>query len=144
MELAKQISVFVENSSGKLSQITQILADAAINIRALSIADTTDFGILRMIVQDPEKAEKILQEQDIMVKTTEVVVAEISDTPDGLNRALTLLRDGGVALEYLYAFVTKRANGAYVIMKTDNAEVAVSALTKGGISVVPAKDVYGL
>lgn len=144
MEFVKQISVFVENASGKLSKITSILAEADINIRALCIADTTDFGILRMIVPDPDKAEKILLSHDVMVKSTQVIAVEIGDKPAGLNKALCLLRDGGVALEYLYAFATKLEDTAYVIMKTDNAEAAVKALTQGGIRVLSEKEVYAL
>ena len=144
MELVKQISVFVENASGKLSKITSILAEGGINIRALSIADTTDFGILRMIVQDPEKAVSILLDNDIMVKSTEVIVVGIDDEPGGLNKALCLLRDSYVTLEYLYAFVSKHENEAYVIMKTDHVEEAIKALSAGGVRVLQAKEVYGL
>ncbi|MBQ2696641.1 MAG: ACT domain-containing protein [Clostridia bacterium] len=144
MEKIKQISVFVENAKGKLSNITTVLAENGINIRALSIADTTDFGILRMIVQDPEKAQAVLSENDIMVKATEVMVAEVSDEPAGLNKVLCLLKDNNVTLEYLYAFVTKRENEAYVVMKTDNSEIAEKALTAGGVRVLSAKEVYTL
>lgn len=144
MDKIKQISVFVENAKGKLSKITTVLAENGINIRALSIADTTDFGILRMIVQDPEKALAVLSENDIMVKATEVMVAEVSDEPAGLNKVLCLLKDNNVTLEYLYAFVTKRENEAYVVMKTDNSEVAEKALTAGGVRVLSAKEVYTL
>ena len=144
MDFVKQISVFVENAGGKLSKITSILAEAGINIRALSVADTTDFGILRMIVPNPDEAEKILAAQDVMVKSTQVIAVEIDDAPAGLNKALCLLRDGGVALEYLYAFATKHQDKAYVIMKTDNADAAVKALTEGGSRVLPAEEVYAL
>lgn len=140
----KQISVFVENARGKLSKVTEVLADNDINIRALSIADTTDFGILRLIVQDPEKAVKVLKEHDITVKSTDVLVVAIEDKPKGLNKALALLRDNSVAVEYMYAFVTKHENEAYVIMKTDNPEEAIKALTAGGVKVMEAKDVYEL
>ncbi len=144
MEMVKQISVFVENARGKLSKITTVLADNGVNIRALSIADTADFGILRMIVKNPEEAVAVLQKNDIMVKSTDVIVVEVSDEPNGLNKVLCLLRDGNVALEYLYAFVTKRENQAYVVMKTDNADAAIQALTDGGVHVLEAKEVYEL
>ncbi len=144
MMLVKQISVFVENARGKLSKVTEILAKNGINIRALSIADTTDFGILRLIVQDPDKALAVLKENEITVKSTDVIVVEIDDKPSGLNSALVLLRDAGVAVEYMYAFVSKRENEAYVILKSDNAEQAVKALTEGGVRVVPSKEVYEL
>ncbi len=144
MTKVKQISVFVENAGGKLSDITAVLAENEINIRALSIADTTDFGILRMIVQDPEKALYVLATNDIMVKATEVLVAEISDKPAGLNKALSILKDAGVALEYLYAFATKHEDKAYVVMKTDNGEAAEQALSSGGVRILSAKEVYAL
>lgn len=142
--LVKQISVFVENARGKLSRVTEVLAENGINIRALSIADTTDFGILRLIVQDPEKAVEVLKAAEITVKSTDVIVVEIEDKPSGLNKALTLLRDADIAVEYMYAFVSKKENGAFVIFKTDHAEKAVTALTAGGVPVIPAKDVYEL
>ena len=144
MEKIKQISVFVENASGKLSKITSVLAENDINIRALSIADTTDFGILRMIVQDPEKALYVLATNDIMVKATEVVVAEISDKPAGLNKALSILKEAEVALEYLYAFATKHEDKAYVVMKTDDGDAAEKALQAGGVRILGAKEVYAL
>lgn len=144
MMLVKQISVFVENARGKLSKVTQILAENGINIRALSIADTTDFGILRLIVQDPDKALAVLKENDITVKSTDVIVVEIADKPSGLNSALVLLRDAAITIKYMYAFVSKKENEAYVILKCDNAETAIQALTDGGVRVVEAKDVYEL
>lgn len=142
--LVKQISVFVENARGKLSRVTEVLAENGINIRALSIADTTDFGILRLIVQDPEKAVTVLKANDITVKSTDVIVVEIEDKPSGLNKALVLMRDADVAVEYMYAFVSKNADKAYVILKTDDADKAVKALNDGGVNVIPAKDVYEL
>lgn len=142
--LVKQISVFVENARGKLSRVTEVLAENGINIRALSIADTTDFGILRLIVQDPDKALAVLKDNDITVKSTDVIVVEIDDKPAGLNKALTLLRDANIAVEYMYAFVSKKENEAYVILKSDNTDKAVAALTAGGVRVIPAKDVYEL
>lgn len=142
--MVKQISVFVENAGGKLAKVTTALNEGGIDIRALSIADTTDFGILRLIVKDPDKAVAILQEKNIMVKSTDVIVVEIDDEPGGLNKAICVLRDKGVALEYLYAFAGKKGNEAYVIMKTDNEELAAEALSNGGIRVLEAKEVYAL
>lgn len=140
----KQISVFVENVRGKLSKITQVLADNGINIRAVSIADTTDFGILRLIVQDPEKAVSVLKENDITVKCTDVIVIEVDDQPAGLNKALCLMRGSDIAVEYMYAFVSSHAGKAYVILKTDDIEKSIKAMTDGGIRVLPSKDVYEL
>lgn len=142
--LVKQISVFVENARGTLSRVTEVLAENNINIRALSIADTTDFGILRLIVQEPEKAVEVLREKEITVKATDVIVVEIDDRPSGLHKALSALRDADVAVEYMYAFVTEKENEAYVILKSDNPQKAMGALTANGVRVVPAKDVYEL
>lgn len=140
----KQISIFVENSRGTLSNVTDILAKNNINIRALSIADTTDFGILRLIVQDPDKAFSVLKENEITVKSTEVIVMAIEDKPSGLNKALTLLRDGNVAVEYMYAFVNKKGSEAYVILKADDATAALNALRSGGVRVLSSQEVYEL
>lgn len=140
----KQISVFVENARGTLSRVTEVLAENGINIRALSIADTTDFGILRLIVQNPDKAVEVLRANEITVKATDVLVVEIDDQPAGLHKALSALRDVDVQVEYMYAFVTKKEDEAYVILKSDNPQKAMAALTAKGVRVVPAKDVYEL
>ena len=140
----KQISVFVENAQGALSKVTKILADNGVNIRALSIADTTDFGILRLIVQNPDEAYSVLKENNITAKMTDVIVAAIADKPSGLNCALTALSVGEVSVEYMYAFVTKNENEAYVIIKADDSEKAVKALEKGNVRVLQAKEVYTL
>ncbi len=142
--LVKQISVFVENSKGKLSRVTEILAQNGINLRALSIADTTDFGILRLIVQDPEKAYDVLKQNGITVKITDVIVVKINDRPAALHNVLARLSEADIAVEYMYAFVGKERDAAYVIIKSDNSEKAVKELSKGGITVVPAKDIYGM
>lgn len=140
----KQISVFVENTRGALSKVTGILAENGINIRALSIADTTDFGILRLIVQDPYKAETVLKANDIAVKSTDVIAVAISDRPSGLHDALAVLRDADVTVEYMYAFVCRSDCEAYVIVKTDNPETALGALESGGVKVLSSNDVYEL
>ncbi len=140
----KQISVFVENKSGKLVEIIGILAKSNIDISALSIADTTDFGILRLIVNDPEKAKAALREHGMVVKTTNVIALAIPDEPGGLVGALDVLKENGVAIEYMYAFVGKSDKGAMVILKTDDPDTAVKALEKAGSFVVDAKDVYRL
>lgn len=140
----KQISVFVENTKGALSKVTDILAKNNINIRALSIADTTDFGILRLIVQDPYKAVTVLKDNDIAVKSTDVIAVAINDKPSGLHDALAVLRDANVTVEYMYAFVCRTVEEAYVIVKTDNQQAALTALQSGGVKVLPSHDVYEL
>ncbi|MBE7034928.1 MAG: hypothetical protein E7402_02230 [Ruminococcaceae bacterium] len=138
MEMVKQISIFVENTGGKLASITSILAEGGINLRAMSLADTTNYGILRIIVPDPDKAYEILTQHDIMVKTSEVIGIELDDEVGNLNKALCLLRDNGISVEYLYALNEKTS----LILKTNNAELAVRVLTTGGIRVLSAKEVY--
>ena len=140
----KQISVFVENTKGALSKITEILAKNDINIRALSIADTTDFGILRLIVNDPYKAVMVLKDNNITVKSTDVVAIAIKDEPSGLHDALAVLKNADVTVEYMYAFICRSEKDAYVIVKTDNQEAALSALQSGGVKVLPSSDVYEL
>ncbi len=140
----KQISVFVENTKGALSKVTDILAKNGINIRALSIADTTDFGILRLIVQDPYTAVAVLKDNDIAVKSTDVIAIAINDKPSGLHNALTVLRDADVTVEYMYAFVCRSDSEAYVIVKTDNPQAALISLQAGGVKVLSSDDVYEL
>lgn len=140
----KQISVFVENTKGALSKVTDILAKNNINIRALSIADTTDFGILRLIVQDPYKAVTVLKDNDITVKSTDVIAVAIKDEPSGLHDALDVLRKADVIVEYMYAFVCRSDSEAYVIVKTDDSQAALAALQAGGVRVLSSHDVYEL
>ncbi|MBR2500154.1 MAG: ACT domain-containing protein [Clostridia bacterium] len=140
----KQISVFVENTKGALSKVTDILAKNGINIRALSIADTTDFGILRLIVNDPYKAVMVLKDNNITVKSTDVIAIAIKDEPSGLHDALEVLKDADVTVEYMYAFICRSEKDAYVIVKADNQEAALNALQSGGVKVLPSSDVYEL
>jgi hypothetical protein len=102
--MAKQISVFLENKAGRLSHVTRVLGEAGINIRALSIADTSDFGILRIIVSDPEKAYRILKEANFTVSETEVIAVQVPDSPGGLATVLEQMSDANLNIEYLYAF----------------------------------------
>ena len=127
----KQLSVFVENKLGRASAILDILAKNNINIRALSIAEASEFGILRMIVDDSEKAKELLRESGIVVKTNNVLAAPIDDTPGGLLKLLDSLKDNGVNVEYLYAFVAREGDHAQVVLRvddTDKAEKVLAAL----------------
>lgn len=126
----KQISVFVENRKGRLAEITELLAKNNINIRALSIADTTNFGILRIIVDEPEQVEKILKAANITVSLTSVIMAGMPDRPGGLASMLRILSDADIAVEYMYAFLSRENGQAYVVMRVDNEEKAVSLLSK--------------
>lgn len=102
----EQISVFLENRAGRLAEITRVLGEAGVNIRALSLADTSDFGILRLIVSDNDKAKAALKERGFTVGKTNVVAVEVEDKPGGLNRILELLSNQSINVEYMYAFVS--------------------------------------
>jgi len=142
--LVKQISVFLENTKGRLASVTSVLAKNNINIRALSIADTTDFGILRLIVNDPDEANKILRDNNFTVRITHVVAVEIPDAPGGLSGALELLTEKEVAVEYMYAFIGNLSNNAMVILKVDDADKAVGVLANSDIRIINSNEVYSL
>lgn len=132
----KQISVFVENKPGRLADITGLLASGNISIRAFSIADTTDFGILRLIVSDTEKAASILKTAGVAVSITEVVGISISDVTGAFANVVKLLSDSGENVEYAYAFLTPEEGHAYVILRVDNNERASKYLIENGIEVI--------
>lgn len=140
--LVKQISVFLENKSGRLADVTKTLADNDINICALSIADTTDFGILRLIVNKPEEAEKILSENEFTVSCTSVIAIGVEDKPGGLAKALETLQENSISIEYMYAFVGKSGNEALVILRVENPDEAIKTLETCDISVVPTNRIY--
>lgn len=141
MNNIRQISVFVENKPGRLSAITQILKDNDINIRALSIADTKDFGILRLIVNDPDKACQKLREAACTVTITEVVAISIDDVAGRLSEVMCVINDAGVNIEYLYAFLSKSENKASIILRVDDNEKARNVFAEVGISQLTEKDI---
>lgn len=132
----KQISIFVENKPGRLAEITALLAENQIDIRALSIADTTDYGILRLIVNDPQKAESILKADGLTVSITEVLGIGIPDTPGGFAKAIGVLSEEGIGVEYAYAFITPEVGTAYVIIRVADNEKALSVLKEAGIQII--------
>jgi hypothetical protein len=140
----KQISVFLENKRGRLAAVTKKLAEEKINIRALSIADTSDFGILRIIVDHPEKAYQILKDNSFTVSMTEVIAIEISDVPGGLAEVLEVLEREGINLEYLYAFIGLADKEALNIFRVEKIDLAVKVLKKNGIRVLSGEEVYSL
>ncbi|MDQ2086656.1 ACT domain-containing protein [Herbivorax sp. ANBcel31] len=140
----KQISVFLENKSGRLAEVTKVLGENNIDISALSIADTTDFGILRLIVNEPEKAEKVLKESEFTVSSTSVIAIGVEDKPGGLSRALDILDAESIAIEYMYAFVGKKSDQALVILRVEDSSKAVDVLTQKDIKVLSADKVYKL
>lgn len=142
--LIKQLSVFVENKSGRLSEITRLLAESGINLRALSIADTAKFGILRMIVDKPSLAVEILKEAGVTVSLTDVIAISISDTPGGLAKPLEILNDKNIGIEYMYAFIGNANNRAHVILRVEDSQSAIDILTEAGITLLKTEDVYTL
>lgn len=140
----KQISVFLENKLGRLNAVTNLLAENGINIRALSIADTSAFGILRLIVSDPEQAYKMLKEASFTVSLTDVIGVEMPDEPGGLARVLNILDDSKINIEYLYAFIASHRGEAMVIFRVENLEEAIQCLQKENIKVVEGETLYRL
>lgn len=138
-----QISVFLENKKGRLREITGILADYKIDIRALSIAETKDFGVLRMIVNKPEKAYETLKSNGFTVRETPVFAIEVEDKPGGLHGLLKLLDSNDINVEYMYAFVEKETDKALMVMRFDNLEKAEKILKENKISFLPAEKIYG-
>ncbi|GAB7022971.1 ACT domain-containing protein [Salidesulfovibrio brasiliensis] len=139
-----QLSIFLENRAGRLAEVTKILEDNGINIRALSLADTSDFGILRLIVSDFEKARNALKENGFTVGRTNVVAVEVSDEPGGLNNILTLLQESGINVEYMYAFVQQSGNSAVLIFRFDRTDQGIEVLQKNNITVIPGEKLYSL
>lgn len=137
----KQFSVFVENKQGRLSEITGILQGAGVDIRALSLADTTDFGILRLIVDKEEAAEAALRGAGFTVSLTPVIAAGIADRPGGLAEAMALLRDGGISVEYMYAFISRRKEMAYVILRVDDNGKAAELLQKAAFPLLTEEEI---
>ncbi|MBN2105862.1 MAG: ACT domain-containing protein [Deltaproteobacteria bacterium] len=140
----EQISVFLENKSGRLAEVMRVLGSAGVNIRALSIADTSDFGILRVIVNDNDKAMKALKDNDFTVSKTEVVAVEVPDTPGGLAGILALLEKQSVNVEYMYAFIERSSDNAIIIFRFDGNDRAIKALSEAGITILEGAKVYNL
>jgi hypothetical protein len=140
----EQISIFVENKSGRLAEVTNILAKNGINIRALSLADTADFGILRLIVNDIEKTKKLLKDGGFTVGQNEVVAAEVPDRPGGLAGILSALQGKDINVEYMYAFVQKSEGNAVLIFRFDGIENAIDTLRKAGVRLLSDEEIRRL
>lgn len=140
----EQISVFLENRAGRLAEVTKTLAENGINIRALSLADTSDFGILRLIVTDNEKAKEALKAKGFTVGRTSVVAAEVGDHPGGLHTILETLNAGGVNVEYMYAFVTQSGHNAILIFRFDRTDQAIEVLQKNNVRILSGQELYSL
>ena len=140
----EQISVFLENKSGRLSEVTAILAEAEVNIRALALADTSDFGVLRLIVDDTEKARQTLKNNGFTVGKTNVVAVEVTDRPGGLHDILTMLHDVGLNVEYMYAFVRSSGDNAVMIFRIEKDQEAIRLLESRGVNVIDGQRLYSL
>ncbi|MDW7738818.1 MAG: ACT domain-containing protein [Bacillota bacterium] len=140
--MIKQISVFLENKSGRLVRVATVLGEAEINIRGVSIADTSDFGILRLIVDQPDKAIKELKDKGIMATVTEVVAMEVPDTPGGLAKVLSFLEEAGINIEYLYSFIEKPTHNAIIMMRVERIDDAIAVLEKNNVPLVGSDRIY--
>jgi hypothetical protein len=140
----QQISVFLENKKGRLAEVTQTLSKEKVNIRALSLADTADFGVLRIIVNNPERCLAVLKASGFVAQVTEVVAVEVEDRPGGLAHILEVLDRDNVNVEYMYAYVEKSRDNAIVICKIDDRERAMQVLEKHGIATVNAEALKAL
>ncbi len=134
--LIKQISVFVENKEGRLAEITETIAKAGVDIRALSIADTTDFGILRLIVDKPHETEKVLRDSGFTVSVTSVIAVGIDDVPGGFAKPMRVLANAHIDVEYMYAFISRDTKKAYVILRVNDNATAAKALEEAGIALL--------
>ena len=140
----KQISIFLENRKGRLQEVLTVLGKEKINIRALCIADTSEFGILRLIVSEPDRAKKVLTKEKCVFLEHDVIAIGVSDQPGGLAAALTALQEADQNVEYLYAFVGKAGKEAVVVIRTEKLDASIKILKKAGVKVLSPKEVYTL
>jgi hypothetical protein len=144
MDYVEQISVFLENKAGRLADVTRILAEANVNIRALSLADTSDFGILRLIVNDNNRAKEELKKAGFTVGKTDVVAVEVEDQPGGLSYILGILHKANVNVEYMYAFVQQSGANAVLIFRFDNLQEAIRILKDNNVRVIKGEKLYAM
>ena len=138
----KQLSIFLENTPGALNRPVNLLARADLNILALALADTQQFGILRLILREPDKATKLLEGAGFIVKVTEVVAIEVSDQPGGLAKILSALEKAGVNLEYMYGFTQRKEGRGLLLFRFDDPDRAIDALQHEGINPVRSVDLF--
>lgn len=142
--LVEQIAVFLENKSGRLAEITAVLAENNVNIRALSVADTADFGILRLIVDKVEKAKEVLKKNGFTVGKTSVIAVEVDDKTGGLARVLQCIKEANINVEYMYAFVNKSGENAVLIFRFEKMEEAIETLQKNGFTIISREQICAL
>jgi hypothetical protein len=140
----KQISVFIENRSGRLREVTSVLGENAINIRALSLADTSDYGILRLIVDKPDETLDVLKKANFTLSETDVIAVEVPDRPGGLSEVLNILGDAGINVEYMYAFVEKSSDNAVMIFRIEDIDNAIKVLEENNVTILSNEKVTNL
>jgi hypothetical protein len=141
MEAIKQISIFMENKPGRMARVANALADANVNIRALTIAEAGDFGIVRMVVDDTEKGYKVLRDEGFTVSETEVLAVEIQDSPGGLYEIANTLGENNINVDYAYAFVTAKAERAMLILRVDDISGATRVLSEAGVRIATGEEI---
>lgn len=142
--IIKQLSVFLENKLGRLAEITALIGQADVDIRALSIADTSDFGILRLIVDQPEKAVQLLQDAGAAVTLTDVIAVGISDKPGAFAEVVKFMSDAGIGIEYMYAFISRTDSKAYIIMRVENPAKGIELLGEHGVMLLDSSEIYNM
>ena len=140
----QQLSIFVENKSGRLAEITEALAQSDIDIRAMSVADTSDFGILRLIVDKPEEAVVAFREAGMTVSLTSVIAIGVHDKPGEFAKAVRLLDDNDIDVEYIYAFISREKGKAFVILRVNDEDRAIDLLSKSGFTLLTAEEIHGM
>ena len=140
----QQLSVFIENKPGRLAEITEVLAEADIDIRAISVADTSDFGILRVIVDKPKEAVAALKQHGMTVSLTNVIAVGIDDEPGAFSKAVRLLADEGFDMEYMYAFISRDKGKAFVIIRMNNGQKAAEVLKERGFDILSPETLYNM
>jgi len=141
MSEIKQISLFVENKPGRMAKVSKTLSDAGVNIRAMTIAEAGDFGVIRMVVDNPEKGYKVLHDNGFTVSTTDVLAVEMKDTPGGLYEIVDTLGSNKINVDYAYAFVTAKAQRAMLILRVDDIVKAKQALTSKGVKIATKEEI---
>jgi hypothetical protein len=144
MVAIKQISIFVENKPGRMARVAKTLSDAGVNIRALTIAEAGDFGVIRMVVDDTEKGYQVLREKGLTVSETDVLAVELKDVPGGLYEIAKSLGDHAINMDYAYAFVTAKAERAMLILRVDDIKRATEVLQEAGVRIATREEIQRL
>jgi hypothetical protein len=140
----KQLSIFLQNKMGSLAKPLEVLTVADVNIRAMCMADTSEFGILRLVVDNPEKGKEALEQNNFLVKMTEIIGVEMNDAPGGLTSVLKIIRDNNIDLEYLYAFTHDKADKAILLLHSSDIDKLIEVLENNNITIVKSEEVYNL